>query len=71
VTGPLPDRRGWYIKQYYGKDVQIGDRVRFEGREATVEDLTQYLHVRFDDHPEAIATLHPTYNVEYLSEVVE
>lgn len=57
-----------YIKKYYKVPAEIGRRIKFYGKDATiVEDRGHYLGVNFDSHaPHIIMSIHPTDDVEYL-----
>lgn len=57
-----------YIKEAYGVDPRVGQRIRFYGkREGTItKDCGQYLGVKFDDTPKILSRVHPTDQVEYL-----
>lgn len=70
-SSTTPDRRQAsalaYINTYYKVDARIGGLVRFEGARGVIEDTRDhYLLVRFDENPAALATLHPTWHVEYV-----
>lgn len=60
-----------YAKEHYGVPADIGRLVIVNGRSGVIaEDRGHYLGVRFDDSPEMILNVHPTWKVEY-GEMVE
>lgn len=59
------------IREYYGVPAKRGVRIVYSGYGSVavgtiVGARGYYLRVRFDDVPTQIATLHPTWEIEYL-----
>jgi len=64
-----------YIRDHYGVPAKRGMRICFsggqdgQGRHGTIVGaMRQYLRVRFDLYPTVVRNLHPTWEVEYLTE---
>jgi len=57
-----------YIIDYYKVPAEINREIEFDGRKGMiVEDRGNYIGVNFyDDKPDTVKSLHPTYNVTYL-----
>lgn len=60
-----------YIRQHYKVPAKRGMRVRFHGKVGRITGaFNAYLHVRFDGE-KFRTTLHPTYEVEYLDQIIK
>ena len=61
-----------FVRKTYGVPAKRGGRVRFNYRETHEGTIVSfpgpYIGVRFDEDPGRTVKLHPTWNVEYLSE---
>jgi hypothetical protein len=55
-----------YVRDYYGVDFKVGDRVTVDGRSGVIVSFPgQYLGVRFDGQRHTLRA-HPTWRVERL-----
>lgn len=53
-----------YVRQYYGVDYKVGDRLTVDGRAGTLVSFPQqYLGIRFDGET-FTSRAHPTWRVE-------
>jgi hypothetical protein len=59
-----------YIRRIYGIPARRGQRIRYRSDRigTIVSGRGQYLRVRFDDDPKQVSTLHPTWEIEFLSD---
>lgn len=57
-----------YIRNYYQVPAKRGQRIKFQGREGMIATSRgPHLRVRFNDDLGHLHTIHPTWEVEYLT----
>lgn len=65
-----PTSRMGRIRAFYGVPARRGARISFGGRKATITSTTSgnmHIRARFDDDQKT-RILHPTWNIDYLTE---
>lgn len=59
------------IREYYGVPAKRGMRVTMTGRPGTIvasSRTSMHLRVRFDNAPEYISLVHPTWEIAYIKD---